>query len=102
MSAAVNLPLTTAETIEASARYDRPALIGFIADARTEEALRDGLNDAADITLDLRRGGIKNAIATMQKHVTPRVLLVDISGEEQPLTALGELAHLVEPGECSG
>jgi pilus assembly protein CpaE len=98
MSAAVNLPLTTAESVEASVRYDRPALIGFIADTRTEEALRDGLNDAPDIALDLRRGGIKNAIATMQKHATPRILLVDISGEEQPLTALGELAHLVEPG----
>jgi pilus assembly protein CpaE len=98
MSAAAKLPLTTADAVEPSVRYDRPALIGFIADTRTEEALRDGLNEAHDIALDLRRGGIKAAIATMQKHVTPRVLIVDVSGEEQPLTALGELAHVVEPG----
>jgi hypothetical protein len=26
-----------------SARYDRPSLLGFIADARSEEALREGL-----------------------------------------------------------
>jgi GNAT superfamily N-acetyltransferase len=30
----------------------------------------------------------------------PRVLVVDISGEEQPLSALSELAHVVEPDVC--
>jgi pilus assembly protein CpaE len=83
-----------------SVRYDRPFLIGFITDARSEEALRDGLVEISTEQLDFRRGGVRAAIAAMQKQATPRVLLVDVSGEEQPLSALGELAHVVEPDVC--
>jgi pilus assembly protein CpaE len=64
-----------------SARYDRPSLIGFITDARSEEALRDGLNEVTIEELDIRRGGVRTAIAAMQ-------------------TALGDLAHVVEPDVC--
>jgi pilus assembly protein CpaE len=84
----------------ASARYDRPSLIGFIADARSEEALRDGLGEVTADQLDIRRGGVRAAVVAMQKLATPKVLIVDISGEDQPLTALGDLAHVVEPDVC--
>jgi pilus assembly protein CpaE len=83
-----------------SVRYDRPFLIGFITDARSEAALRDGLAEISTEQLDFRRGGVRAAIAAMQKQATPQVLLVDVSGEEQPLSALGELAHVVEPDVC--
>jgi pilus assembly protein CpaE len=84
----------------ASARYDRPSLIGFITDARSEEALRDGLGEVTVDQLDIRRGGVRAAIAAMQKMATPKVLLVDVTGEDQPLSALGDLAHVVEPDVC--
>jgi len=85
---------------EASARHDRPSLIGFLTDTRSEEALRDGLADVTPGQLDLRRGGVRAAVAAMQKQATPKVLVVDVSGESQPLTALGDLAHVVEPDVC--
>jgi len=44
-----------------------------------------------------RRGGIGAAIAAMRKGTTPGVLIVDISDEKQPLTALAQLADVVEP-----
>ena len=83
-----------------AARHDRPALTAFIADARSEEALRDGLTDFVSEGIDVRRGGVRAAIAAMQKQSTPRVLVVDVSGEEQPLTALGDLSNVVEPDVC--
>jgi pilus assembly protein CpaE len=64
--------------------------MGFLIDRETESVLREGLTEATGETLDLRRGGIRTAIATMRKSATPRVLVVDLSGEEQPLTALNE------------
>jgi pilus assembly protein CpaE len=67
-------------TDAASARYDRPSLIGFISDARSEEALREGLSEVTTEQLDLRRGGIRAAVAAMQKLATPKVLVVDVSG----------------------
>jgi len=84
----------------AAARYDRPSLIGFVTDARSEEALRDGLAEVTVEQLDIRRGGIRAAVAAMQKSATPKVLVVDVSGEDQPLSALSDLAHVVEPDVC--
>ena len=82
---------------EPAGRPDRPGLIAFLTDGQSEIALRDGLADAVVEAFDIRRGGIRAATTAMQKTATPRVLIVDVSGEEQPLTALGHLAEVVEP-----
>jgi pilus assembly protein CpaE len=75
----------------------RPPLIAFVTDAASERALNDGLADAMPAGMDIRRGGIRAAIAAMQTAITPRVLVVDISGDQQPLTSLVHLANVVEP-----
>ncbi len=81
----------------AATRPDRPAIIAFLDDATTETALRDGLADVLPEAIDSRRGGIRAAIATMQKSATPLVLVVDVASESEPLAALGKLAEVVEP-----
>jgi pilus assembly protein CpaE len=96
----MNLAAVVPPADQSAGRHDRPPLIGFLTDRDTEEALREGLAEATSETLDLRRGGIRGAIATMQKYATPRVLVIDITGEEQPLSALSELSHVVEPDVC--
>ncbi len=93
----MNLSSLSSAGDQSAGRHDRPSLIGFLVDAKTEEAIREGLADATSETLDLRRGGIRAAIVAMQKTATPRVLVIDITGDEQPLSALSELAHVVEP-----
>ena len=85
---------------DGAARHDRASLTAFVTEARSEEALRDGLTEASSEDLDIRRGGVRTAIAAMQKQATPKVLIVDVSGEEQPLTALGDLSNVVEPDVC--
>lgn len=77
---------------------DAPSVLAFIADAATEQVLRDGLGSSPANGLDIRRGNVRTAIAAMAKLKTPEILIVDISGEEQPLAALAELAEFVEPG----
>jgi pilus assembly protein CpaE len=81
-------------------RHDRPAAISFVADAATEAALRDGLAELLPEGLDARRGNIGAAITALQKLPSPQVLIVDISGEDQPLAALSRLAVCVEPDTC--
>lgn len=80
-----------------AARPDRATLIGFVTDAASEEAIRSGLVDCVLDAIDVRRGGVRAATAAMQKLATPRILIVDVSGEEQPLSALGDLSTVVEP-----
>ena len=89
-------PIATPDA-SAPSRPDRPAMIAFAADGQTEIALRDGLAEAQPHALDIRRGGIRAAIAAMQKSATPRVLIVDIGGQDEPLGALGALAEVTEP-----
>jgi pilus assembly protein CpaE len=83
---------------EAVSRPNRLAVLAFISDTATEQVLRDGLADVVANGLDIRRGNVKAAIAAMAKLQTPEVLIVDISGEEFALVALGELSDVVEPG----
>lgn len=78
-------------------RTDRPAALAFVNDAASEEALRDGLSDLLAQPLETRRGGIRAAIGALQRAPSPHVLIVDVSAEEQPLTALGTLSDVVEP-----
>ena len=80
-----------------TARHDRPPLLAFLGSAETEAVLREGLADAARSGLDVRRGGIRAAVAALGRMPTPQVLIVDVSGEEHPLTELGNLADVVEP-----
>jgi pilus assembly protein CpaE len=83
-----------------AARHDRPAFAAFVNDAAADQAIRDGLTDILHDGLDLRRGGIRGAIAAMAKSVTPRVLLIDIGGLDNPVAAMSELSEVVEPDVC--
>lgn len=75
---------------------ERAPLMVFVTDGASEAVLREGLGDVAQ-GASFRRGNVRSAIAQLAKLPTPRVLIVDISGEAQPLIALGDLAEVVEP-----
>ncbi len=81
----------------ASLRGERAPLIAFIADGASEAILREVLGEAAFPGIAIRRGNVRAAIATLTKTPTPQALIIDVSGEEQPLTALGDLSEVVEP-----
>lgn len=76
---------------------DRIAVMAFVVESETERALRDCLRDANVETFAIHRGGIRGAIMAMQNQASAKLLIVDVSQEEQPLTALGDLSHMVEP-----
>ena len=84
----MNLAAVVPPPDQGAGRHDRPSLVGFLTDRDDRGSAARGPAEATSETLDLRRGGIRAAISAMQKSATPRVLIVDISGEEQPLSAL--------------
>lgn len=75
----------------------RSQVLAFVTDAETEAALRLGLLAVPPEDLVVHRGNSRSAIAMMRKMPTPRVLVVDISGEDQPISALIALSEVVEP-----
>ncbi len=82
---------------DVGSRPGRAAVMGFAIDADSEAALRNGLAEAVPQGLEIRRGDIRSAIATLRRTATPHVLIVDISQEDQPLAALDDLSQVVEP-----
>ncbi len=86
-----------ATDVAASARTARPELVGFVTDNDSMAALRGGLAEAGPPDFELRRADVNAAIAILRKTPTPKTLIIDISGEEQPLTALDRLSEVVEP-----
>jgi pilus assembly protein CpaE len=90
-------PPLDADAAPAVTRTERKRVICFATDAETEAALRDGFTDPTQEPPDVRRGDIAVAIASMRRMTTPHVLLVDVSGHPQPLVALDDLSHVVEP-----
>ncbi len=75
----------------------RSALVAFTTDAASEAALRKGLSDAVSGELDVRPLRLRAAIQQLSKMPTPQALLVDVSGEGDPLGLLAELAQVLEP-----
>ena len=75
----------------------RSVFVGFTADVAAEAALRKGLADVIPGKLDIRRASLREAIVQLGGMQTPESLLVDVSGESDPLGLLGQLAQVVEP-----
>lgn len=75
----------------------RQPLLAFIADADSEAVLREGLAQIVPAGLDVRRGTVRTALAALSHMPTPSALVVDITGEDQPLGLLSDLTHVVEP-----
>ena len=76
---------------------ERSTVLAFLLDDATESSLRGGLVDHLS-SIQIRRGGIKAAVRALKTEISPRVLLVDISGiEGDPIKALDELASVCSP-----
>ena len=80
-----------------SGRSGRTPILAFVTDPESEASLRLGLLSAGSEEIVVHRGGGRHAISAMKKLSTPRVLLVDISKDEQPLSTLTSLSEVVEP-----
>ena len=94
MDGGSNIPAGAAEV---TARTDRLPLLAFIADVHTENVLREGLSPALPGGVDIRRGNVRTALATLSHTATPRALVIDITGEQQPLGLLSDLSQVLEP-----
>jgi pilus assembly protein CpaE len=82
-----------------SLRAARLPLIAYARDRETLTVLEDALSAALGPSADFRLGGIAEARAGLQQLDTPvAALVIDISGQAEPLAALEELALYVEPG----
>jgi pilus assembly protein CpaE len=76
---------------------DRAPLVAFVTDAESDAVLRETLLAELGEGAEVRRGDVLAATRALKRSTTPLALIVDVSGVEQPLSALEELALVVEP-----
>ncbi len=90
-------PVASSAAPDAVSHGGRTQVVAFVTDAESEAVLRLGLLGGGPEELTINRGNSRTAIAAMKKMPSPRVLVVDISGDEQPMSALNALSEVVEP-----
>jgi pilus assembly protein CpaE len=92
------LPLDTNAPPEAPPTADAGRLaLAFVSDEETAAAVRKCFIDLTLIAANVERAGIDTAIAALHRVHSPRVLIVDISGLDDPLAHLRRLAEVCDP-----
>lgn len=89
--------LSSAATVADTRISARKPLLVFTTDSDAEHALRKGLSDVLPSELDVRRVKLRAAIVQLSRMPSPEALLLDVSGEADPLGMLAELAQIVDP-----
>jgi pilus assembly protein CpaE len=75
----------------------RLPLVAFVADAKTEAALRECLPQSPETPHVVMRGGIAKAIQHLAGERSPLTLIVDLSGVDLPVARIHDLADVCEP-----
>ncbi len=88
--------MTTPQADSGHKTGDRAMVLGFVTDADSENAIRDGMAELVP-SIQIKRNSIRQATALLRKLPSPEVLIVDITGEDAPLAALHDLSEVVEP-----
>lgn len=87
----------------AIAGADRPGaeqahFIAFCGDTNTHEAVDRVIGDMMLPHASIRKGTVKDAIKYLSNHASPKLLMVDITGSDLPLSDIENLANVCEPG----
>lgn len=72
-------------------------IAAFVGDPETEAALRTLIQEQVMTFTVVRRGSVKDAISYLGNAAPPRVLIVDVSTSQLPLSDIDALANACEP-----
>lgn len=74
-----------------------PSVMVFVRDSDSEGVIRSALNDLGIAQAAFANGGVQMAVVELRKQPSPRLLVVDVSGESDPLPLISELAEVCDP-----
>lgn len=87
-------------SVQANAKQGdrRDRFMAFVCDEQTEAAVTEAARRLVLPFASVQRGGIQAAIKKLGENRSPKFLLVDVSESELPLSDMGMLADVCEPG----
>lgn len=77
---------------------ERSQFRAFVRDEETRRTIDQVLGDLMIPQASVHNGGVEQAVELLGASRSPRLLVVDISGIELPLSAINDLAEVCEPG----
>jgi pilus assembly protein CpaE len=89
---------TLAAPVAAESSDEVSQFRAFVRDDETRKVIEQVIGDLMIPHAAVLQGGIDRAVETLGRNRSPRLLLVDLSGVELPLSAINELADVCEPG----
>lgn len=83
---------------ERPAPVKREKFIGFVQDEASANILHEALGGHLPNNNHVHVVDFRNSLTILAAMTTPEIILVDLSGEDQPINAIQDLAEVVEPG----
>lgn len=80
-----------------SVRAGAPAAGVFVSDQDSEGIIRQSLSTLGIENVQFTPGNVDTAVATFAKARSPQLLIVDVSGVDDPIASIRELAEVCEP-----
>jgi pilus assembly protein CpaE len=80
-----------------TSRVAAPTAKVFVSDQDSEGVIRQSLSDLGVDDAEFTKGTVETASAALATQASPRLLVVDLSGVEDPLARIDELAGRCEP-----
>jgi pilus assembly protein CpaE len=76
----------------------RDQFVAFIRDPETSAVIDQVLGEMMLPSASIRNGGVKEAVKYLGENRSPKLLLIDLSESELPLSDINALADVCEPG----
>ena len=88
--------IETAEQSGADSQLE--SFLAFCSDSATYAVVDQVVGEMSLQHASIREGGVKEAVKYLSEHRSPRLLLIDLSKSELPLSDINSLADVCEPG----
>jgi len=82
----------------ASNNLQSDTFLAFVSDKETLDIVKSLALSRYGLQIEAYQANVKTAIAHIQSHNSPRILLMDLSGSDFPLTDMQSVADACEPG----
>jgi pilus assembly protein CpaE len=87
-----------ATTTEQPSNEQREQFLAFVGDTETFAVIDQVVGEMMLPHASIRQGGVKEAVKHLGEQRSPKLLLIDVSGSDLPLSDINALADVCEPG----
>lgn len=85
------------DTEQAAAAAPSKTAMVFVGDRDSEGVIRQCFSDISLANAEFLNGGVNGAVAALKARASPRLLIVDIQGADDPEARIRELANVCDP-----